>query len=226
MRYSFRAAGVSAAMVASAAIFLAAPTQALDSPSAPVTSPLLFHASANLDGDDLSLNPVVPETGPQAQEPAAVAEHAVQPPESADDSDERRPLAELVGDYAASTTTGAEQECLASAVYFEAKGEPLQGQLSVAQVILNRTRSGRFPTSVCGVVKQRGQFSFVHAGRLPGVPRASASWRKAVAVAHIAKAELADGSAPKALFFHARRVAPGWRGVTRVSAVGNHVFYR
>jgi spore germination cell wall hydrolase CwlJ-like protein len=216
-------------MVASAAIFLAAPTQALDSPSTPVTSPLLFHASANLDGEELSISPVASDSSLQAPEPAPVVEHAARAIDSTDSSDRsagRRPLSELVGDYAASTTDGAEHECLASAVYFEAKGEPLQGQLSVAEVILNRTRSGRFPTSVCGVVKQRGQFSFVHAGRLPGVPRASASWRKAVAVAHIAKAELADGSAPKALFFHARRVAPSWRGVTRVAAVGNHVFYR
>jgi spore germination cell wall hydrolase CwlJ-like protein len=214
-------------MVASAAVFLAAPTQALDSTSAPVTSPLLFHASANIDGEDLSLNPASPEASLPSPDSVPVAEHAVQTSDSAvAPAEERRPLSELVGDYAASSTEGAEHECLANAVYFEAKGESLQGQLSVAQVILNRTRSGRFPASVCGVVKQRGQFSFVRGGRLPGVPRASASWRKAVAVAHIAKAELANGSAPKALFFHARRVAPSWRGVTRVAAIGNHVFYR
>ena len=98
--------------------------------------------------------------------------------------------------------------------------------LSVAEVVLNRARSGSFPASLCGVVKQRGQFSFVRGGRLPAVRRDSAAWRKAVAVAHITRAELAEGAAPKALFFHARRVAPGWSRATRVATIGNHVFYR
>jgi spore germination cell wall hydrolase CwlJ-like protein len=227
MRLPFRTVALAAATVAfSAALFHAAPTQALESPTAPVSSPLLFHASASVDGGDLSLNPVAPAMVQPGDEPMPVVEHAVQTTPDVSAEEEPRPLAELVGDYATSSPEDSEQECLASAVYFEAKGEPLQGQLSVAQVILNRTRSGRFPTSVCGVVKQRGQFSFVHGGRLPAAPRSSAAWRKAVAVAHIAQADLAEGSAPKALFFHARRVAPGWGGVTRVSAVGNHVFYR
>jgi spore germination cell wall hydrolase CwlJ-like protein len=227
MRFSFRAAGIAAAMVASAALFHAAPTQALDSSTAPVASPLLLHASASIDGDELSLNPIVPDARQPADEPAPVVEHAVQTTDISPDAPrETRPLSQLVGEYSASATDDAEHECLASAVYFESKGEPLQGQLSVAQVILNRTHSGRFPASVCGVVKQRGQFSFVRGGHLPSAPRQSAAWRKAVAVAHIAQAALAEGSAPRALFFHARRVAPGWSRVTRVAAVGNHVFYR
>ena len=136
-----------------------------------------------------------------------------------------RTLAELVAAHAATVTTDAEQECLAGAVYFESKGEPLKGQLSVAEVILNRTRSGRFPASVCGVVKQRGQFSFVRGGRIPAVARASLAWKRAVAIAHIAREKLAEGGAPRALFFHAKRVSPRWR-LTRVAAVGNHIFYR
>ena len=117
-------------------------------------------------------------------------------------------------------------ECLAGAVYFELKGEPLQGQLSVAEVILNRTRSGRFPSSICGVVKQRSQFSFVRGGRFPPIARSSAAWRKAVGIARVAMQDLADGPAPRALFFHATYVSPGWRGLTRVATVGNHIFYR
>jgi spore germination cell wall hydrolase CwlJ-like protein len=134
-------------------------------------------------------------------------------------------LDELVARHAGTRTADEQHECLAGAVYFEAKGEPLRGQLSVAEVILNRTRSGRFPTSVCGVVKQRGQFSFVRGGRIPAVARASLAWKRAVAIAHIARERLADGGAPKALFFHARYVSPRWR-LTRVAAVGNHIFYR
>ena len=57
----------------------------------------------------------------------------------------RRSLAELVADHGATETDDSEHECLAGAVYFESKGESLQGQLSVAEVVLNRTRSGRFP---------------------------------------------------------------------------------
>ena len=228
MRLPFRAAGIAAAAVASAAaLFLAAPTQALESPTAPVASPLLFHSAASIDGADLSLNPIAADSAQPIEEPAPVLEHAVRTTETEIEIPaERKPLHELVGEHATSSTQGAEHECLASAVYFESKGEPLQGQLSVAEVVLNRARSGRFPASICGVVKQRGQFSFVRGGRLPAVRRDSAAWRKAVAVAHIARADLADGAAPKALFFHARRVAPGWSRATRVATIGNHVFYR
>ena len=81
--------------------------------------------------------------------------HAIAPaaPQSILDQDENddavperngRSLAELVGDYAGSETPDEETECLARAVYWESKGEPLAGQLSVAEVIINRARSGRF----------------------------------------------------------------------------------
>jgi N-acetylmuramoyl-L-alanine amidase len=119
----------------------------------------------------------------------------------------------------------ASQDCLATAVYFEAKGESLRGQRAVAEVIINRTRSGRFPSSICGVVKQRGQFSFVHGGRLPGVPRDCAAWHKAVAVARMAMDGAGERVASNALFFHARSVSAGWHAV-RVAQIGNHLFYR
>ncbi|MGZ8305078.1 MAG: cell wall hydrolase [Allosphingosinicella sp.] len=151
-----------------------------------------------------------------AVEPAPVAE--VEKPA-------RRSLAELVADHSSTQTADAQHECLAGAVYFESKGEPLHGQLSVAEVVLNRARSGRFPTSACAVVKQRGQFSFIRGGRFPAIARTSLAWKRAVAIAHIAVQDLADGPAPKALFFHAKRVSPRWK-LTRVAAVGNHIFYR
>lgn len=148
----------------------------------------------------------------------------VEPAEEAEEA-EVRPLSELVDEFASADVADDEQECLAIAIYYESKGEPLEGQLTVAEVIKNRAESGRFPSSYCGVVKQRGQFSFVRGGRLPDANRDSRHWRTAVAIAHIADQELADGSAPRALFFHARRVSPGWK-LTRVATVGNHVFYR
>jgi len=114
--------------------------------------------------------------------------------------------------------------CLATAIYYESKGEPLSGQLAVADVIINRTESGRFPRSVCSVVAQPGQFSFVRGGSMPTPPE-NAAYRTAVGVAQVALDGLWNSDAGDALYFHARRVAPGWR-MTRVASIGNHVFYR
>jgi N-acetylmuramoyl-L-alanine amidase len=136
-----------------------------------------------------------------------------------------RPLSALVEEHSGTKTADSEMECLAGAIYFESKGEPLAGQLAVAEVVINRAKSGRYPASLCGVVKQRGQFSFIRAGRFPAFSRDNAHWRKAVAIAHIAMKDLADSPAAKALAFHATRVSPGWR-MKRVARVGNHVFYR
>jgi spore germination cell wall hydrolase CwlJ-like protein len=117
-----------------------------------------------------------------------------------------------------------ELNCLAVGVYYEAKGEPLSGQLAVAEVILDRSTSGRFPRSVCSVIKQRGQFSFVRGGKLP-TPPANAAWRKAMAVAQVAQKDLWASPVDGALYFHARYVRPSWKRA-RIGEVGNHVFYR
>ena len=117
-----------------------------------------------------------------------------------------------------------ETHCLAVGIYYEAKSEPLAGQLAVAEVILNRTSSGRFPKSVCSVLAQRGQFSFVRGGNIP-TPPANAQWRKALAVAQVAEKDLWDSPAEKALYFHASHVRPSWNRA-RVASIGNHVFYR
>jgi N-acetylmuramoyl-L-alanine amidase len=134
-------------------------------------------------------------------------------------------LTALVADHAGTETASREHACLAGAIYFEAKSESLEGQLAVAEVIINRTQSGRFPRSICGVVMQRGQFSFVRNGAMPAIPRASRDWREAVAIAHIAQNDLWESSVSNALFFHARHVSPRWR-LNRVASLGNHVFYR
>jgi len=118
-----------------------------------------------------------------------------------------------------------EMRCLATAVYYESKGEPLDGQLAVAQVILNRVESGRFASDICGVVYQRGQFSFTWDKR-PDRPSESPVWRTAQAIAVIAATDNWREVVPDATHFHATRVAPGWRGLQRVASVGNHVFYR
>jgi spore germination cell wall hydrolase CwlJ-like protein len=134
-------------------------------------------------------------------------------------------LAEAVADLRSSEPGSRELECLATGVYFESKSESLQGQLAVGHVIANRADSGRFPSSYCGVLFQRGQFSFVHGRSLPRVPRARRDWQEAVAIAKIVDRDLRPSPVGKALFFHARRVSPGWR-LTRIATLGNHVFYR
>jgi spore germination cell wall hydrolase CwlJ-like protein len=135
-------------------------------------------------------------------------------------------LATLVADLRDADAGSHEVECLAVGVYFEAKSEPLAGQLAVGQVIANRANSGgRFPPSYCGVLFQRGQFSFVHGRSLPAVPRSSRQWQTAVAIAKIVDQDLKDSEVGNALFFHARYVSPGWR-LKRVAAIGNHIFYR
>ncbi len=119
-----------------------------------------------------------------------------------------------------------ELNCLATGIYFESKGEPLAGQLAVGKVIANRTQSGgRFPGTYCGVLSQRGQFSFVRGGRLPSVSHSNRQWQTAVAIAKIVDQDLQDSAAGNALFFHARYVSPGWH-LKRVASIGNHVFYR
>ncbi|MCW0199078.1 cell wall hydrolase [Sphingopyxis sp.] len=133
-------------------------------------------------------------------------------------------LAELVAATDRPAEIDPELRCLAGAVYFESRGESLAGQLAVAHVVINRAKSGRFPKSLCGVVHQPSQFSFVRHGKMPAI-RNAAQWNNAVAIAQIAR----DGSwktqAPGALFFHARYVSPGWRK-TRVASIDNHIFYR
>ncbi|MBR0552974.1 cell wall hydrolase [Stakelama marina] len=134
-------------------------------------------------------------------------------------------LSEAVAAQAMPETLDRELKCLAIGVYFESKGEPLAGQLAVADVILNRAQSARFPGSVCSVLTQRSQFSFVRHGRLPRARTHSRAWKTAVAVARVARQKLWDSPVPNALFFHARYVSPHWR-LAKVGTVGNHIFYR
>lgn len=238
MQRKVRAAAIAAAAVSfCAAAGFAGPLLASGSEAAPAISYTEHGAIAAQMATNIGVN-AVEDSGQLAQDidfSTPVATHAIAPAFSGNDqADEAedvpaerdgRSLAALVEDYAGTDTPDAETECLARAVYYESKGEPLSGQLTVADVIVNRSESGRFPSSICGVVRQAGQFSFVRRGVIPTPPEGSRDWRIAVAISRIAMEDLADGSAPRALFFHARHVNPRWR-LTRVATVGNHVFYR
>lgn len=134
-------------------------------------------------------------------------------------------LAELVRAHDTSGPLSAEERCLAGAVYFESKGESLSGQLAVARVVMARAKSGRFPTTLCGVVYQKSQFSFVRGGGMPPIATGSNNWRNAVAISKIALDGSWKSPVEGALFFHARHVSPGWR-LTRLGSIDNHIFYR
>lgn len=150
----------------------------------------------------------------------------VQPlPKQAEQTEQPSSLRELVAQQSLDAPLDREEKCLAGTVYFEAKGESLIGQLAVAKVVLARRESSRFPDSICDVVYQRSQFSFVRGGRMPAINTSGKAWRNAVAIAQIALDGDWESPVEGALFFHARRVSPGWR-LTRIATVDNHVFYR
>ena len=127
-------------------------------------------------------------------------------------------------------TGGDEFGCLAEALYFEARGETVKGQVAVAEVILNRRDSGLFPQTVCGVVHQASgracQFSYRCDGRPEAIQEKAAYAR----VAKVAKLMLVG--APRlltkgAMFYHNAQVRPGWsRKFAQTASIGTHRFYR
>lgn len=136
-------------------------------------------------------------------------------------------LASLVAANSVGAALDEQGKCLATAVYFESMGEPLEGQLAVANVVINRAKSGRYPSSWCGVVKQKAQFSFVRAGQFPRINEGSEAWRKAEAIARIAALNLTSALPQDVLWYHADYVAPSWgRRLNRVEKIGAHIFYR
>ncbi len=167
------------------------------------------------------------------EQPVFVSEEVVQtlPETSEDDANDKDfqagSLHELVSKVGDDTELTEQMRCLAGAVYFESRGEPLSGQLAVAQVVINRAEDRRWPASYCGVVYQRAQFSFVRGGRMPQIRSSSAAWTRAKAVAKIAHEGLWESEASDAVYFHANYVRPSWsRRKTRLAQIDTHVFYR
>ncbi|RDW12451.1 cell wall hydrolase [Paracoccus thiocyanatus] len=114
-------------------------------------------------------------------------------------------------------------QCLAEALYFEARGEGVQGQRAVAEVILNRVDHPRFPRTVCGVVNQRGQFTYNKNARI----REKGTFARVQKVAMAALAGAPRTLTNGATYFHARSVSPSWaRRFERTARIGAHTFYR
>jgi len=137
------------------------------------------------------------------------------------------PLYALVDKFATNAPLDQQTNCLATAVYFEARGESLEGQLAVAHVVMNRAASGRYPPDWCSVVKQHAQFSFVRNGQFPQADTNCDAWRKAEAIAELAAANIVPSVTPDVLWYHADYVSPSWgQRLSVVEKIGAHIFYR
>jgi N-acetylmuramoyl-L-alanine amidase len=137
------------------------------------------------------------------------------------------PLYALVDKYSVGEALDEQANCLATAVYFEARGESLEGQLAVARVVMNRAKSGKYPSDWCSVVKQPWQFSFVRNRQFPAINTSSNAWARAQGVARIAIADVVPSVSEDVLWYHATYVAPSWgRRLNLAQKIGTHIFYR
>ncbi|USG60352.1 cell wall hydrolase [Sneathiella marina] len=129
-------------------------------------------------------------------------------------------------------TFTSEDMCIAQAVYFEARSEPLVGQVAIAEVILNRIVDERYPDTACAVVFQnkhrrhKCQFSFACDGQSDR-PRNTRSWEKALKVVALVMKGERSGIAKRATHYHASYVNPRWSAhLNKLGQVGSHIFYR
>jgi spore germination cell wall hydrolase CwlJ-like protein len=125
-----------------------------------------------------------------------------------------------------------ERRCLTESIYFEARGESAVGQLAIAEVILNRVTSGRYPGTICGVVFQgqksdQCQFSFACSVYM-NKPRDPVAWRKAQRLAHyVLSGDVTTSIVGSATYYHAAYVYPQWAPyMIEVAKIGHHIFYR
>lgn len=191
-------------------------------------------AGSGAIAQDQTAGSAAPEVQTENAVPAVrfIAQEVVQELPAATDAPEGPAnAAASLHDLVAITDTSGELSrelmCLAQAVYFEARGEPLDGQLAVARVIINRSQSNAFPDDYCSVVTQRGQFSFVRGGSIPQPNTGSAAWTRAIAIARIAHRDQWQSPVGDALYFHASHVRPRWAGrMTTRATIENHIFYR
>ncbi len=175
------------------------------------------HVAMNTDPE----LPVVQQPAPVAPAPVTFASPTpvVQPLPAETAAVEAAPTE--TADAEVANLDKAEVECVAKVVVHEAGNQPHKGQQAVAQVIRARMKSGRFASSACGVVKQRGQFFNVDAY---DPPRNNGRWNTAVEIAKRTLSGKDEDVAPGALFFHSAGASFPKR--TRVAQIADHTFYR
>jgi hypothetical protein len=133
----------------------------------------------------------------------------------------------------ASVIDNAQTQCLAEAMYYEARGEGVRGEKAIAEVVFNRMRSGLYPRSVCGVVHEGAgieggcQFSFTCNGEMLAT-KSRHDWVRArvLAAAIVSGVIKLDGQTDGAISYHATYVDPDWGNLVRTVQIGNHIFYR
>jgi spore germination cell wall hydrolase CwlJ-like protein len=121
--------------------------------------------------------------------------------------------------------SSSDMSCLASAMYHEARSEPVEGQIAIAEVVIARSKDQRWKGSLCRTIAMRRQFSFVRNGHTPKIPDPNA----AAQMQRLAK-DVVDGRvrsrAKGSLFFHATYADPAWRHhLTRRVRIQRHIFY-
>jgi len=230
MIFAFKRAGAlaSAAIIAAGAFAtIAAGANAQDPAEAqtPEVSENSPAASAQAQAAAIDAEPQVRFVTEPIVQPLPVETEAQSQEQSAANGAET--LRDLVSTFDSADSLSREMRCLAQAVYFESRGEPLAGQLAVARVVINRSSSASFPDDYCSVVTQRAQFSFVRGGHIPEPNRASKAWQRATAIARIAHRDLWESEAHDALYFHATYVRPRWARQKQARAtIDSHIFYR
>lgn len=119
-------------------------------------------------------------------------------------------------------------QCMAEAVYYEARGEGIGGMMAVATVIMERVKSPKFPSTVCQVVKQPKHFSYLWDGKQHLVPdEKSRAWKDAQSVAQAALSGASMVAVTGSTYYHAKGHKPWWtRHARRVATIGQHIFYK
>lgn len=130
--------------------------------------------------------------------------------------------------------SATEQKCMATAIYFEARGEPVKGELAVAQVVINRLKNPAYPGTICGVVYQNKdmrnacQFSFACDGIPDRITDASA-WTRAQEIARrvLYRQDWWNADIGSSTHYHANYVRPRWaRTMKKMEKIGHHIFYK
>lgn len=118
-----------------------------------------------------------------------------------------------------------EVRCLASAMYHEARSQPVEGQIAIAEVVIARSKDDRWKGNLCHTITMRRQFSFVRGGRAPRIPDADAA-SQMERLARDVLAGRVSSRAKGSLYFHASYVAPAWRhSLTQRARIQSHIFY-
>jgi spore germination cell wall hydrolase CwlJ-like protein len=192
-------------------------------PAAEQEAVVIVPAAVNLEAEQL----VEPENNALAPSPRQV-EKAIKLKRSASKSNDK----ETQKAIAQRRVQMAEENCLARAIYFEARSESELGQIAVAKVILNRVKDPEYPKTICGVVYQGSgrrnscQFSFACDG-LPDDVKSATAWSQAK---RLAKKTIAGDAKVAALTtatnYHADYVKPKWaKSMKRLVKIGRHIFY-